>query len=143
MEISNKRLPSRAGRPSREGLRDRVREAIRILDDPIALEDSPLISLPAVRTLTLSRFQGRTCASGLALRALLRETLATIAHDLDRTLVADLAQAALRGDTQASIAAQRGLREEWISRRWKPVLVELVLERLLAAKDEDLHRRAA
>lgn len=143
METPNKRQPSRAGRPSREALLDRVREAIRCLDDPIALEDSPLISLPAVRALTLSRFRGRTCACGLALRAILRETLATIAHDLVGTLVADLAHGALRGETQASIAAQRGLREEWISRRWKPVLVELVLEKLLTGEDERPIRRAA
>ncbi len=143
METPNKRPPSRAGRPSREALRDRVREAIRFLDDPIALEDSPLISLPSVRALTLSRFRGRTCACGLALREVLRESLAAIARDLNGTLVGDLALAALRGDTQASVANQRGLREEWISRRWKPVLLVLVLERLLSATAEEASQSQA
>lgn len=136
MDNPNKKLPSRAGRPSRESLLARVRDAIRLVDDPIALEESPLISLPAVRALTLSTFQGRTCAAGLALRALLRESLATIARDLDGTLVADLALAALQGATQASVAEHHRLREEWVSRRWKPVLLGLVLERLLADVDE-------
>ncbi len=142
METPNKKLPSRAGRPSRDALLDRVREAIRLVDDPIALEESPLVSLPAVRASTLSTFQGRTCAAGLALRALLRESLAAIARDLDGTLVADLALAALRGATQASVADLRGLREEWISRRWKPVLLGLVLEGLLAAEAPSQTRAA-
>lgn len=143
MDKPSKQPPNRAGRPSRVAMTDRVREAVRFLDDPIALQDSPLASLPAVRSLTLSTFRGRTCASGLALRAVLREELATVARDLDGTLVADLAVAALRGATQASVAGQHGLREEWISRRWKPVLLELVLERLLAASSESAHEYAA
>lgn len=142
MENPNKRPPSRAGRPSREAMLDRVREALRLVDDPIALEESPLASLPAVRALTLSTFRGRTCAPGLALRALLRESLATVCRDLDGTLVADLALAALRGDTQASVAEQRGLREEWVSRRWKPVLVGIVLDRLLATDGEAAQQAA-
>jgi len=59
-----------------------------------------------------------TLSSGVALRAILRDALATVARDLDGTLVADLAVAALRGATQVSVAGQHGLREEWISRRW-------------------------
>ena len=143
MDKPSKPPPSRAGRPSRVGMSERLREAVRFLDDPIALQDSPLASLPAVRALTLSTFRGRTCASGLALRAVLREALATVATDLEGTLVADLAIAALRGATQASVAGQHGLREEWISRRWNPVLLELILERLLVANSDAGHERAA
>ncbi|MGE3075133.1 MAG: hypothetical protein AB7N24_15370 [Dehalococcoidia bacterium] len=143
MDKTSKQPPNRAGRPSRVAMSDRLREAVRFLDDPIALQDSPLASLPAVRALTLSTFRGRTCASGLALRAVLREALATVARDLDGTVVADLAAASLRGATQASVAGQRGLREEWLSRRWKPVLLELVLERLLVASSQSGHEQAA
>ena len=89
-----------------------------------------------MRSLTLSTCRGRSCAAGLALRALLRESLAAVGRDLDGTLVSDLALAALRGNTQASVADQRGLREEWVSRRWKPVLLLLVLERLLSEASE-------
>jgi hypothetical protein len=124
-------------------MHDRVREALRFLDDPIALQDSPLASLPTVKTLALSTFRGRTCAPGLALRALLREALAAIARDLDGTLVADLAVATLHGKTQASVAEGRGLAEEWVSRRWKPVLVGLVLERLVSVSEEAPQYRAA
>lgn len=143
MDNPNKKPPSRTGRPSREAMLDRVREAIRLLDDPIGLEESPLVSLPAVRSLTASTFRGRTCASGLALRAVLRETLAAIHRDLDGTLVAELAAAALNGVRQSTIAEQCGVSEEWISRRWKPVLLALVIEQLLVVPEGRPGLRAA
>ena len=56
-------------------LDDQVREALRFLDDPIALEDSPLARLAIVGVLTITKFRGRTCATGLALRNVLREMM--------------------------------------------------------------------
>jgi hypothetical protein len=110
-----------------------VREALRFVDDPVALQDSPLVSLPAVQQLVMTSFRGRTCAPGLALRALLRDALAAIGRDLDGATLGDMAVALLLGHTQASVAEARGVGDEWISRRWKPVLLALVLERLLEA----------
>ena len=49
------------------------------------------------------------------------------------TVLGDIAVALLQGRTQASVAELRGLGDEWLSRRWKPVLLSLVLDRLLDA----------
>ena len=115
-------------------MKEWVREALRYLDDPVTLSDeSPLANLPNVERLATTTFRGRTCPRGLALRALLRDALAAVARDLEGTVLGDIAVALLQGRTQASVAGARGLGDEWLSRRWKPVLLSLVLDRLLDA----------
>ncbi|MFN0146542.1 MAG: hypothetical protein ACKVT1_08535 [Dehalococcoidia bacterium] len=113
-----------------------VREALRFVDDPIALEDSCLVSLPAVRQLVAGRFKGKTCAEGQALRKILCDELARIAEDLDGTVVASLARAIHDGRTQAALARELEINEEYLCRRWKPVLTRLVRESLTAARDD-------
>jgi hypothetical protein len=111
-------------------LDDQVREAIRILDDPIALEDSALARLAIVQNLAATTFRGRTCATGLALRQVLRGALDDLAADLDGTPVGALAAGLRAGHTQAAVARRLGMSEEYLCRRWKPPLVRLMRERL-------------
>lgn len=118
------------GRPSGALLDDRVRAALRSLDDPIALEMSSLVLLPSVQHLATGQLRGRTCAEGLALRFVLRKALQQIATDLAGTPVSTLAAAIHAGRSQASAARQMAVSEEHLSRRWKPVLVSLVRERI-------------
>ena len=118
------------GRPSSAMLDDQVREALRFLDDPIALEGSSLTRLPAVRDLSATKYRGRTCATGLALRQVLRESLDALASDLEGTPVGALAAGLRLGDTQAEVARELGISEEYLCRRWKPVLILLVRRRL-------------
>lgn len=128
------RPPERiTGRPTQAALDARVREALRLVDDPIALADGPLAALPVVRRLVQTTYRGRTCPEGIALRALLRAILAEIARDLDGTFVAALAAGLREGRSQAEVARQLGTSEEWLCRRFKPQLVRLVRERLTDA----------
>ena len=118
------------GRPSSAMLDDQVRAALRFLDDPIALEGSPLTRLSTVRDLSATKYRGRTCATGLALRQVLRETLDALASDLEGTPVGNLAAGLRVGDTQADVAREIGISDEYLCRRWKPQLIRLVREQL-------------
>lgn len=118
------------GRPSSAMLDDQVREALRFLDDPIALEGSPLTRLPTVRELSVTKYRGRTCATGLALRQVLREILDALASDLEGTPVGTLAVGLRVGDTQVEVAREMGISDEYLCRRWKPQLIRLVHEQL-------------
>lgn len=134
--MNKPRPPDRSlsGRPTTAMVDLRIREALRFLDDPIALGDGPLATLPVVAKLVASRYQGRTCPEGLALRALLRGILAEIGRDLEGSFVGSLANGLRNGRTQADIARELGTSEEWLCRRFKPQLIRLVRERLAAAE---------
>ena len=125
------------GRPSSAVLDDQVREALRFLDDPIALEDSPLARLAIVRELTTTKYRGRTCSTGLALRQVLKEILDALASDLEGTPVGALAAGLRAGLTQADVARQLGISDEYLCRRWKPQLVRLVREQLMMPRGEE------
>lgn len=120
----------RRGRPGRSAREALIREALKSLDDPITLEESPLASLAAVRRLAETTFRARTCAEGLALAFALRTELTTIAADLVDTPVGALARGLSHGQTQVSVARALGITEEHLCRRWKPILITLVLRRL-------------
>ncbi len=83
-----------------------------------------------IANLAGTKFRGRTCADGIALRAFLRITLLQISDDLDGTVVGALAAGLRLGRSQAAIANELGMSEEWLCRRFKPQLVELVREEL-------------
>ena len=124
------------GRPSSAMLDDQVREALRFLDDPIALEGSPLTRLSAVRDLSATKYRGRTCATGLALREVLRESLDALTSDLEGTAVGKLAAGLRLGDTQAEVAREIGISDEYLCRRWKPQLIRLVRQQLVSHDGE-------
>ena len=130
-------VPTR-GRPSAAMLDVQVREALRFLDDPIGLEDLALIRLPVVANLAATKFRGRTCSIGLALRQVLRENLDALASDLVGTPVGALAAGLRHGLTQAEVARQLGISDEYLCRRWKPQLVRLLREQLTRAVGDEL-----
>ncbi|MEZ4494252.1 MAG: hypothetical protein R3C29_13180 [Dehalococcoidia bacterium] len=118
------------GRPNAAAVDERVRAALRAIDDPIVLEASPLVRLDSVRSLAEGPLRGRTCAEGLALRFVLRKALADIANDLIGTPIGALSAALHDGRTQAEVAIDLGITQEHLSRRWKGPLVSLVRERI-------------
>ena len=118
------------GRPTAAAVDERVRAALRVIDDPIALERSPLVRLDSVHSLAAGPLRGRTCAEGLALRFVLRKALTDIAEDLAGTPIGSLAAALHEGRKQAEVADELGISEEHLSRRWKGLLVSLVRERI-------------
>ena len=136
--MNKPRPPDRSplGRPMAATIDLRVREALRFLDDPIALGDGPLSTLPVVAKLVASRYQGRTCPEGLALRALLLGILAEIGRDLEGSFVGSLANGLRNGRTQADIARELGTSEEWLCRRFKPQLIRLIREHVTASSPE-------
>lgn len=122
-------LPRR-GRPRQSDVDERIRAALRVVGDPTALERSSLAKRPIVQQLASTEFRGRTCAEGLALARVLRHALAQIARDLDGVPVARLAAALHDGRSQTEAAEELGISDEYLCRRWKPVLITLVRERL-------------
>ena len=121
---------TRRGRPRRSDLDARIRAAVRLVGDPIALEDMALAARPAVQLVASTELRGRTCADGLALARILRQALGDIARDLEGFPVGKLAATLLDGRSQAEAATELGITDEHLCRRWKPVLIELVAERL-------------
>lgn len=130
--------PGARGRPSQALLDARVRAALRIIDDPIALEESELAYSPAVAELVATKLRGRTCARGLALAMILRASLEVISRDLQGTPVGVLADGLRQGRKQVHIAWDLSVSEEHLSRRWKPILVRLVRERIEMAPPNEL-----
>jgi len=125
---SHSPLVATRGCPSTALLDDDVRKALRLLDDPIALEELSLARLWSVRKLASRYYPGRTGAEGLALRRLLQQILRDIAADLEGSPIGALATGLLGGRTQAGIAREIGLSEEYLCRKWKPALIRLVRE---------------
>lgn len=125
---------TRSGRPSRQSLEDDVRSALRLLDDPIALDGLGLASSRSVQVVAAHLYPKRTCASGLALRRLLRQFLRELAADMQGSVLGTLAAGLEKGETQASIARSLGISEEYLCRRWKPVLVQLLRDMILSAE---------
>ena len=110
---------------------DDLRRTLRFLDDPVALEESPLAALPIVQERAQRDFARRTCPVGLSLAAILRESLTTIATDLGpRHPVGVLALRLTEGATQTEVARELMLTKEHLTRRWKPVLLRLLALRL-------------
>lgn len=130
--MNKPRPPERAllGRPTTAMIDLRIREALRFLDDPIALADGPLATLPVATRLVADRYRGRTCAEGLALRAMLLGILDDVGRDLEGSVVGSLAAGLREGRSQAAIARELKTSEEWLCRRFKPQLVGLIRQRL-------------
>lgn len=126
-----------AGRKPRS-LRERhLRRALLRMDDPIALEESPLARLAIIERCAGELFTRRVCARGLALSRILHVCLRQVGADLgEHHPAATLARALDRGMTQASAAREIGISEEHLTRRWKPAVVALVLDRLEAMNHE-------
>lgn len=127
--------------PSSAALDASTREALRSLDDPIALEGLVLSRLRSVQVLAATKYRGRTCGTGLALRHLLRQALDELADEMEGTQIGALAAGLRSGTTQAAVARELGVSEEHLCRRWKPVLVQLIHDALVAGTG-DLHEAA-
>lgn len=117
------------GRPRQSDVDERIRAALRVVGDPIALGDMALTTRPAVQFIASTELRGRTCADGLALARVLRHALGEIARDLEGLPVGKLAAALLEGRSQTEAAAELGITDEYLCRRWKRVLLRLVGKR--------------
>jgi hypothetical protein len=124
-------MATKRGPKSKDTIHHELRHALRYLWDPIALEANPLSDHKLVQLRVERAYRGRTCSAGLALRAVLREALHDIARDLgDKHPISQLALAIDDGRSQVEAAVDLSLSSEHISRRLKPMLMELIVDRL-------------
>lgn len=120
------------GRRSSEARLEVLRAALRVLDDPIALEETPLATTPAFVRRAEQDFRRRTCAVGLAVAAGLTASLNEIGADLAGTPVGELAAKLADGRPQVEVAAALGITTQHLTRRYKPVLLRLLDQKLRA-----------
>jgi hypothetical protein len=123
------------GRLATEEWQLRARYVLRHLDDPIALQRSPLCRISAVERLAKAKYPNGIVARGRALHDLIQECLKEIEIELDghtgvsrlKTFITLTRQGS--GVTQASRSI--GISPEHASRTFKRNLVELLAEKLI------------
>ena len=120
------------GRKSERELEVALRSLVGNWQDCSLLAASVFARHPVVVVMAESRYPGLGMLSrGLVLRDLIRDCL----EDLVRALHGDvrlrmMVEGALHGQTQRQIARTLNVSEEWVSRRYKPVLVGILLDAL-------------
>ena len=128
--------PSKRGRPAAEDWHLRARYILRHLDDPIALQASPLCRLAALDRLARSRYPHSIVPDGRALHDVALGCLQEIESELEgHTGVARLRDFVrlTRGGMGVTEASRNlGITPEYASRALKRRLVELLAEKLLA-----------
>lgn len=113
----------------------RVRYVLRHLDDPIALQRSPLCRLAALERLAKAKYPDSVLARGRALRDIVIKCLAQIENELDghAGILKLKAFTKLtregRGVTESSRLLE--ISREYISRTLKRHLIELLAEKLM------------
>jgi len=132
------------GRVPFEMMIPRVASAVRNLDDLIALDQSPLTKLSFVEKHAADQYQNRLCSRGLALRALITESLddiisETAANGLVR--LHDLLDMLRNGLTISKASREIGLCREHVSRVYAKQAFRLVTERFLSRGERDLAHR--
>lgn len=123
------------GRLAVEEWQLRARYVLRHLDDPIALQRSPLCRLAALERLAKAKYPKSVVARGRALHDLLQDCLLEIENELDghagvaklKSFISLTRQG--RGVTEASRTI--GITPEYASRALKRPLIELLTDKLL------------
>jgi len=123
------------GRLAVEEWQLRARYALRHLNDPIALQRSPLCRLAALERLAKAKYPKSVVARGRALHDLLQDCLLEIENELDghagvaklKSFISLTRQGS--GVTEAS--RMLGITPEYASRALKRCLVELLTDKLL------------
>ena len=136
MKIADDKIPSaKRGRTAMEEWQCRARYMLRHLDDPIALQKSPLCRLVALERLAKAKYPRSVVARGRALHDLALECLQEIESELDghagvfklERFVSLTRQG--MGVTKASRSL--GVAPAYASRAFKRTLVELLADKLL------------
>ncbi|MFC1865149.1 hypothetical protein ACFLYB_00335 [Chloroflexota bacterium] len=130
---TNKKV--KRGRLAVEEWQVRARYALRHLDDPIALQRSPLCRLVALERLAKDKYPQGVVAKGRALSDLIQDCLREIEDELDgHAGVAKLKSfiyLTRKGNGVSRASRSIGISPEHASRTLKRNLVELLTEKLL------------
>ena len=120
------------GRKSERELEASLRVALSHWEDGAALAESSFARNPGIEVIAEARYPGLGALSrGLVLRDLIRECLTDLAESLKGVEpLQSIVRGRLRGATQAEIARSINMSQEWLSRRYKRLLVVLVLDAL-------------
>jgi hypothetical protein len=137
-------LRKKPGRVPFEMMIPRVAWAVRNLNDLIDLDQSPLAKLSFVEKRAADHYQDRLCSRGLALRALITESLdevisETAGNGLSR--LHDLLDMLRNGLTISQASREIGLCREHVSRFYAKQAFRLVTERFLSKGERDLAHR--
>ena len=128
--------PSKRGRPAAEDWQLRARYVLRHLDDPIALQVSPLCRLAALERLARSRYPHSIVPAGRTLHDVALGCLQEIEGELEgHAGVARLrafVQLTREGMGVTEASRNLGITPEYASRALKGRLVELLAEKLMA-----------
>jgi len=126
---------AKRGRLAAEEWQTRARYVLRHLDDPIALQRSPLCRIAALERLTKEKYPRSIVARGRTLHDLTQDCLREIENELNgHTGVAKLKSfIKLTGQGERVTNASRilGLTPEHVSRNFKRELVQLLAEKLI------------
>jgi hypothetical protein len=126
---------SKRGRITIEEWQNRSRYALRHIDDPLALEWSPICRLPIIDKIAKEKYRDGVLPHGRALHDFVLLCLEEIEHELDgHQGVAKLKQFIQltrqgAGVKKASLAL--GLTTCYVSREFKKILVELFAEKMM------------
>jgi hypothetical protein len=108
---------------------DEVQEALRHIDDPIALSRLPLARLAAVEKYSAHKFPGRTAWRGLGLQDLVRTAGYELVADMggpDSNRLAKFIHLYLQGMPLQDIADRLGVRREHASRVYRREAARLI-----------------
>ena len=122
------------GRPNALSRLESLRQDLRNLNDLVALEEGSLAKLDHFQRRAAEAYPGRTCSVGHAVADGLTEMLLQVADDLPGTPVAELARRLAERGTQIQAAALLRVSPQHLSRRYKPVLLLLLQQKLQALK---------
>jgi hypothetical protein len=123
------------GRTPSDEWQRRARYILRHLDDPLALEFSPLCRLPTLESLAKEKYPDSVLAQGRALYSFISECLQEIENDIDGHSGISKLQQFIRLTRQGAGVKKAsqvlGVTPSYASRKFKKALVALLSEKLM------------
>ncbi len=127
-------MKSRRGRKDRHEWEERVRYILRYLDDPIMLQRSPVARSAGVEKRALQIYLNRLVSRGRALRDLVDEWFVEVESSIGEFgslgRFREFVALTRRGKGTVEASEELGLSVGYVSRRYKKLLVELLVERI-------------
>ena len=135
MNISNDSLALKRGRKTSDEWQRRVRRILRHLDDPLALEWSPLCRLPSIDQIAKEKYPNSVLPHGRALHYYIKQCLEEIEGELNGHSGVSKLEKFIRltreGSSVKKASQVLGVTPSYASRKFKKVLVVLLAEKLM------------
>jgi hypothetical protein len=132
---------SNRGRTTMEEWQNRARYVLRHLDDPLALEWSPICHLPVLEKIAKEKYPNSVLPRGRALHEFISECLQYIENELNgHNALSKLKQFVnliRRGNRVTKSALSLGVTPSYASRTFKRTLVNLLADKLIIRLHND------